>query len=123
VVVTNKDMGVVFYHDFPLTQGLNAFDTVKAKYTHLAKRWRETMQSDKKILFVRHYASMSEGLALRLAIHEAYPQLQYDILVVNDGVAVDWGISNLINATINPTDADWRGDMAGWTRIFRKLGL
>lgn len=121
-IVEHAQLGVIFYHDFPHIKGIAAFDTVVSKYSHLAKRWNDTINTGKPILFVRHHASREDALAIKRAIYEAYPKLEYDLLVVNEGLPTEpWNISHVIDMTISTGSNDWHGDITGWTRIFNKV--
>jgi hypothetical protein len=124
-IVEHNQLGVIFYHDFPYIGGITAWDKVVSKYTHLAKRWQDTMNMGQRILFIRHHANKEEALALKSAIYHAHPKLQYDIMIVNETSqpTTPWNIDNIIDMTLNTAGNDWRGDIAGWTRIFNKLKL
>lgn len=124
--IKHKELGVVFFHDFPPQQALGAFPQVQSKYRHLASRWHQALSGSKlNVLFIRHYASKDQAMAIQQALRKQYQVLPFDILAVNEGAdhAGDWGLTGIINKNIEATDKDWHGDVAGWTDIFKQLNL
>lgn len=124
--IKHKDLGVVFFHDFPTNQGMGAFSQVQQKYRHLATRWHSTLNDKHDILFIRHYASKENALDIKAALRKQYPRLPFDLLVVNEGDSHKdaWGVDNIINRNVEPTvGGAWKGDEAGWTNIFKEFSL
>lgn len=124
--IKHKELGIVFFHDFPVNQSLGAFEQVQSKYRHLASRWHNTL-NDKNlnILFIRHYATRQHAIEIREAILKQYPRLTFHILVVNEGESdkENWGIDGIFNRNVGATGTDWHGDSAGWTNIFKEFDL
>lgn len=123
--IKHKDLGIVFFHDFPPNQALGAFSQVQSKYRHLASRWHSTLNENIAVLFIRHYANKQNALDIRTALRKQYPKLAFDLLVVNEGAADrdPWGVENIFNRSVEATTTDWHGDSIGWTNIFKEFGL
>lgn len=122
--VTHKSLGVVFYHEFPLgPKALNSFTQVELKFRHLAQRWHGLGQTSRKVLFIRHYAGKNDSLLIQNTLREAFPNLPFDLLSVNEDEEnkAPWGIPGIINMCVNPTGADWKGDSVGWTNVFKQV--
>lgn len=119
--VTHKGLGVVLFHEFPSgPKALNAFDNVAMKFRHLAQRWYGIPQLG-RILFVRHYADKDESLSIQNAIGKAFPTLKFDLLVVNESDGTPWGLPGIVNTCVGPTTTDWKGDVAGWTDLLKRM--
>ena len=124
--VTHKALGVIFYHEFPIgPKALNSFDAVAMKYRNLARRWHELNTIRNKVLFIRHYAGKGDSLLIQGALRRVFPNVPFDLLSVNEDEAnkVSWGLPGIINMCVNPTTTDWRGDVTGWTDIFKQAIL
>lgn len=122
--VTHKSLGVMFYHDFPRgPKALEAYGQVELKFRHLAQRWHALNQFRHKVLFVRHYAGKDDSLLIQNTLREAFPNLPFDLLSINEDEAncTPWGIPGIINMCVNPTTTDWKGDTVGWTNVFKQV--
>jgi hypothetical protein len=124
--IKHKRLGVVFFHDFPPNQGLGAFMQVQSKYRHLATRWQQTLApTNTNVLFIRHYATKDQAMAIQQAFKKQYPKLSFDLLVVNEGESDKdpWNLTGITNINVAATGGDWHGDVDGWTNIFKQFDL
>lgn len=121
--VIHKSLGVVLDSEFPPgPKALNFYQNVEMKFRHLAQKWHGIGQMRNKILFVRHLATEVEALQIQNIISEVFPNLTFDILVVNEDGANDepWDQPGIINMCVNPT-TDWKGDSQGWAHVFKTV--
>jgi hypothetical protein len=122
--VTHKGLEVVFFHDFPAgPKALNAYDQVVLKFRHLSQRWHSLAQIRGRMLFIRHYATKDESLQIQKAIRQAFPNMHFDLLVVNEGEAdnASWNLPEIINVSVGATTTPWTGDSDGWANVFKTM--
>lgn len=122
--VTHKGLGVILYHEFPAgLKALNSYDKVVTKFRHLAQRWHSIAQIRGRMLFIRHYATKDESLQIQTALRKAFPQMHFDLLVVNEGESDkdSWNLPEITNVSVGATTTPWTGDADGWANVFKTV--
>jgi len=124
VPVVQKELNIIFYHDFRKSFGLLDYDQVLKKYSFLADRWNQLMQGGKKILFIRHHIKKDECVETYEAIRSTYFSLDFKILAVNecDPNTLLWNIDGIYSYYIKSSNS-WHGDNNEWLRVFREMKI
>lgn len=124
VPVIHTQLKVLFYHDFKKTRGLVDFTPVRNKYSFLAERWNKLMNSDNRILFIRHHINKEECIALKQVLCGAYPKLDFEILAINecDPATLKWDIPKVNSQYVKYCDK-WVGDESEWAKAFKSVNL
>lgn len=133
----DRGSDIRFFHDFrpadgrPLTQDDidRQLDSVRAKFTALAERWRALAASEAKVLYVHHDA-FDESTArdlnrLRQVIATAHPRQRFSLLWLRrtppaDPVLLSAGITW---GTVTESPGRWEGDDAQWDEVFSAVPL
>ncbi|MFH9239885.1 DUF1796 family putative cysteine peptidase [Streptomyces anulatus] len=135
--VRDRGSNIRFFHEFhapegtPLTPALIAeqYPAVRAKFTHLADRWRALTASPKRVLYV-HQDAFDESGAPELAdlhrlLRTRYPDHDFDLLWLRRTPPTDtaalppgvlWG-----TAALGP--GRWEGDDAAWDAALAQLDI
>lgn len=117
--VQDRATGFSIAHDFPTDRQhnivpdyLDAYDTVKAKYDRRIKRFKDTLMSDGKVIFIRVDAqgqgTPQQAMLLRDLIISKYPHLDfvYIQLGYTDEYKTPWNIDHIKNYYIDPAATD-----------------
>ncbi|WP_103503182.1 papain-like cysteine peptidase [Streptomyces sp. SM14] len=131
----DRGSGIRFFHEFAASgpKGLSEadierqIDAVRAKFTHLADRFRSLATSDRRVLYIRNDAFDEHDAAdlrrLRAAIATQYPGHRFALLWLRRTVPADaaqlppgiaWGAVPLVPGR-------WEGDDAAWDAAFDAL--
>ncbi|MFI5805868.1 DUF1796 family putative cysteine peptidase [Streptomyces sp. NPDC051561] len=131
----DRGTGIRFFHDFrpqpgrPLSQAdVDAqLPSVKAKFAHLAERWRELTGSSRRVLYVHHDAfdelTDSDLGRLHRLLARRHPGHRFALLwlrrtaphsvaALPPGTAWD---------TVPEVPGHWQGDDTAWDRVFAAL--
>ncbi|MGW4360980.1 DUF1796 family putative cysteine peptidase [Streptomyces californicus] len=135
--VRDRDSNIRFFHDFhapggaPLTPELIAgqYDAVRAKFHHLATRWRTLTASRSRVLYVHQDAFDESGApeltALHTLLRTRYLDHVFDLLWLRRTPPADaadlppgvlWG-------TVPLVPGRWEGDDAAWDAVLAPLDI
>jgi hypothetical protein len=114
-----------FIHEFPAGSNFDAkFAEHAGRMAELVRRWRELMDSDARVLFVRHHFSEPDprhsAVTLRDTLASAAPRVRFSLLYLTREVADDgpWHEAGIVNRYLaQPVPYDWRGDDTVWERL------
>lgn len=133
----DEGSGIRFFHDFrapagqPLTTALidEQLPAVRAKYTHLADRWRTMASSSARVLYVHHdafdEATAADVHRLHAVLAAQHGGHRFGLLWLRrtppadaDGLppGVGWD-------TVPLVEGRWQGDDASWDRALARLPL
>ncbi|WP_228989135.1 DUF1796 family putative cysteine peptidase [Streptomyces sp. DH8] len=135
--VRDRGSNIRFFHDFrapdgaPLTPAVIAeqFDAVRAKFDHLATRWRALTASRSRVLYVHQDAFDESGApeltALHALLRARYPDHAFDLLWLRrtpppDAAALPPGV---LWGTVPLDPGRWEGDDAAWDRALAPLDI
>lgn len=133
----DRPSGIRFFHDFrtapgsPLTAAAieDQLPRVRAKFAHLADRWRAMTASPAQVLYVHHDAfdesGTAEVLALRAALAAQRPGHRFGLLWLRrtpppDATALP---PDVHTGTVPHVPGRWEGDDDAWDRVLSALPL
>ncbi|MFF0742182.1 papain-like cysteine peptidase [Streptomyces sp. NPDC004111] len=133
----DRGTGIRFFHEFeprpgrPLVQAdIEAqLPTVRAKFAHLADRWRATTaDADRRVLYVHHDAfdelADTDLRRLHRLLARRYPGHRFAVLWLRrtppgEVAALPPGV---VWDTVPEVPGRWQGDDTAWDRVFAALG-
>lgn len=119
---------VRFLHEFPDGRlDEQTYAEHVARFSTLVARWRDLMNSNHRVLFVRQHAwspdAHASALKLRETLDVAAPSLEYTVLYLIEQDVPAWNEPRLVNMRLRQTEPyDWRGDDRAWAALFDSLG-
>jgi hypothetical protein len=112
-----------FLHEFPQGSDFDAqYEANAGRLAALAERWRELLDSERNILFVRQHGwdgdARASATRLRDAIGMQAPRLKFALLYLTSVAESDWREQGILNRQLTQPDPyDWRGDDRAWQRL------
>lgn len=116
--------GIESFHDFFVTPPLWNYQYIKDKYDRRIKRFFSLLNSQKRVLFVRQDCTREQAEFLDQLLHDLYPNLSYNLLVVadDDEFLNDWGLERIKNYYIKNV-VDWHGDVERWQEVLNNFSV
>ncbi|MET9667587.1 DUF1796 family putative cysteine peptidase [Streptomyces sp. NPDC006475] len=131
----DRGSDIRFFHEFRAAEGqpltaddiARQFPAVRAKFEHLAARWRELTSSDARVLYVHHDAfdelTASDLRRLRALLSARSPGHRFTLLWLRrtpppDAAALPPGIAW---DTVAARPGRWEGDDDAWDAAFARL--
>lgn len=111
------------------------YPRLRARQDYLLRRWRETVSSDRPVLYVRRDPNdeftAEELTELRDVLRTSYPAHRFALVWVrpeisetnvDEMVRISDGVYATQMAVQQPRAEHWRGDDRAWDRLFARLG-
>ncbi|QNP66872.1 DUF1796 family putative cysteine peptidase [Streptomyces genisteinicus] len=133
----DRSLGIRFFHDFrtapdtPLTAAAieEQLPRVRAKFEHLAERWRAMTASSAHVLYVHHDAFDESGpsdvLRLREVLAAQHPGHRFGLLWLRRTPPAGTGVlpPGVHADTVPLVRGRWEGDDDAWDRVLSALPL
>lgn len=139
--VLNTCYGLKFIHDFPtnnhpiawseddmafdgavIPSFLNQLAVVKEKYDRRIKRFRDALNSNNEIIFIRSMATKEQAIRLYNLIKSKYPNLNFTLIVADSTQEImqPWDIPGIKNIYVPDVYAVGTSQ---WKKILQDIGL
>ena len=129
--VADEHYGFVSNHDFELSKNtmtyLGSYYEVMDKYTRRINRFLHTLNTARRILFVRTEGDFAEVMELQ-AVLRGMVRNDFSILVINHEpvsgiVEENWPLPNVYAVAFPDSVDKWTGNDALWTEVLQGISL